>query len=288
MFGHAGAWGYVTGGIGVVSFLLCDIARDAGAVVATGVPVGRILPGRGVELEGGELIRSPVVISNADPRTSLQLLDDGSDAGWQERVESIPMEGCTVKANILMSQLPDFSARPGVLEPHHHGQVNTPLTGAGWRSAFLDASAGNLPKELWTELYFQTAGDATIAPEGKHVVSVFAQYVPYQFNQGTWDDMRDEVRGLILSTLAKFCTNIPDAVVEMQIQGPPDIERKVGLHGGHIFQGECLPACMWDRRLTCRTPMDGFYLCGAGTHPGGSVIAVNGRNAAMAVLEDFA
>ena len=284
MSGNAGAWGYVTGGIGVVSFLLCDIAREAGAMVAAGVPVARILPGRGVELEGGEFIRAPAVISNADPQTSLRLLDAEVDAGWKEQVESIPMEGCTVKANLLMSELPDFRARPGVRQPHHYGQVNTPLSKAAWRTAFDDASDGNLPKELWTELYFQTAADDTIAPKGKHVVSVFAQYVPYAFRNASWDEMRADVRRLILSTLARFCSNVPGAVIDMQVQGPPDIEQKVGLHGGHIFQGECLPAYMWDRRLTCRTPMNGFYLCGAGTHPGGSVIGVNGRNAAMAVI----
>lgn len=288
MFGSDGAWGYVTGGIGVVSFLLCDVAREAGAVVATGVPVSRIIPGQGVELEGGEFIRTPVVISNADPRTSLRLLGSEADAGWKDQVEAIPMEGCTVKANLLMSELPDFRARRGVLQPHHHGQVNTPLTRAAWRKGFDEASTGNLPDNLWTELYFQTAGDDSIAPKGKHVVSVFAQYVPYAFNQGSWDEMRGKVRDLILTTLGKFCCNVPGAVLDAQIHGPPDIERKVGLYGGHIFQGECLPAGMWDRRLTCRTPMNGFYLCGAGTHPGGSVIGVNGRNAARAVMQDGA
>jgi phytoene dehydrogenase-like protein len=117
-------------------------------------------------------------------------------------------------------------------------------------------------------------------------MSVFAQYVPYKFAEGTWDDHRAKAGALALASIGRFCSNIPEAVVDAQVLGPPDIEAKVGLTGGHIFQGEILPQYMWSNRLSARTPMDGLYLCGACTHPGGSVIAMNGRNAAMAVLKD--
>jgi phytoene dehydrogenase-like protein len=118
-------------------------------------------------------------------------------------------------------------------------------------------------------------------------MSVFSQYVPYRFSDGgSWDDHRESAKERALGALARFCSNIPDAVIESEVLGPPDIEKKVGLTGGHIFQGECLPAYMWANRLHPRTPMPGVYLCGACTHPGGSVIAINGRNAAMAVLRD--
>jgi phytoene dehydrogenase-like protein len=119
-------------------------------------------------------------------------------------------------------------------------------------------------------------------------MSVFAQYVPYKFERGTWEERRGEVRQLALNSLARFCSNIEGAVIDTQVLGPPDIERKVGLTGGHIFQGECLPAYMWSKRLAARTPMPGVYLCGACTHPGGSVIGINGRNAAMTILRDTA
>lgn len=282
--GEPGMWGYVVGGIGMVSFLLCDAARDLGAVVATGVPVARIVPGEGVELEGGDRIRAPVVVSNADPRTTLRLLGDGADSGWKSWVESVPIEGCTVKMNVALRELPDFLARPGTREVHHFGQINTPLTKAEWRENHAIARAGGLPPRLWTELYFQTAHDPSVAPDGVHTMSVFAQSVPYAFAEGTWDDRRAEVGALAMASIGRFCSNIPDAVLEAQILGPPDIERNVGLTGGHIFQGEILPDYLWDRRLTPRTPMPGVFLCGACTHPGGSVIAVNGRNAAMEVL----
>jgi phytoene dehydrogenase-like protein len=282
--GMPAAWGYVRGGIGMVSFLLCDAAREAGALVAAGVPVAGMIPGEGVVLESGERMRARCVVSNADPRVTLRLLGVNANSSWRTQVESIPIEGCTVKANVLLRELPSFRARPGTCEPHHFGQLNTPLTKQEWKDGYAAARSGNLPGRLWTELYFQSTQDRSIATEGLHTMSVFAQYVPYRFAEGDWDSRRGEVRELIFRSLARFCDNVPDCIVDMEIMGPPDIERKVGLTGGHIFQGECLPKYMWSRRLHYRTPMEGVYLCGACTHPGGSVIAVNGRNAAMALL----
>jgi phytoene dehydrogenase-like protein len=284
--GLPGTWGYVQGGMGMVSFMLCDAAREAGATVAAGVPVARILPGEGVELESGDRISAPVVVANADPRVTLRLLGPAADSGWRARVEEVPIEGCTVKLNMLLRELPNFSARPGTMEPHHKAQINTPLTKAEWQAGYEAARRGELPERLWTELYFQTVHDANVAPAGLHTMSVFSQYVPYRFAEGTWDSRRDEVRQLGVAAIGRFASNFPDAVIDVEVLGPPDIEQKVGLTGGHIFQGECLPDYMWFNRLDYRTPMDGVYLCGACTHPGGSVIAINGRNAAMRVLED--
>jgi phytoene dehydrogenase-like protein len=286
MGGMPGAWGYVKGGMGMVSFYFCDAARDAGAVVATGVPVARIVAGEGVVLEGGEFIAAPIVISNADPRQTLRLLGPAADRVWRERVEQIPMEGCTVKLNVLLRELPNFTARPGTDQPHHYGQINTPLTKGEWKEGFAAARQGELPQHLWCELYFQSVHDPTVTPRGQHTMSVFAQYVPYRFARGTWDERREEVRQLALNSLACFSSNIESAVIDTQVLGPRDIERNVGLTGGHIFQGECLPPYMWSKRLSSRTPMPGVYLCGACTHPGGSVIGINGRNAAMAVISD--
>lgn len=282
--GLPGTWGYVKGGMGMVSFMLCDAARAAGAVVAAGVPVAQILPGEGVTLAGGERIAAPVVVSNADPRVTLRLLGGAADPAWRGRVEAIPITGCTVKLNVLLRELPDFRARPGPHEPHHLGQINTPLTRAEWQTAYQRARAGALPERLWTELYFQTAHDPGVAPPGTHTMSVFAQYVPHTFADGDWETRREEVGRLGIASIARYCRNLPDAVLSMHVLGPPDIEREVGLTGGHIFQGECLPPYMWADRLAYRTPMPGVFLCGACTHPGGSVIAANGRNAAMEIL----
>ena len=128
--------------------------------------------------------------------------------------------------------------------------------------------------------------DRSVVPAGVHTMSVFAQYVPTRFREGDWDSRREEVGEVVVRSIGRFCSNIPAAVTGVQVLGPPDIEREVGLTGGHIFQGEILPQYMWDRRLRARTPMQGVLLCGAGTHPGGSVICVNGRNAAMEALKE--
>ena len=285
--GMAGMWGYVRGGMGMVSFYMCDAAREAGAVVAAGVPVARIVPGEGVVLEGGERIHAAIVVSNADPRRTLTMLQDDADDAWKAQVERVPMKGCTVKLNVLLRELPNFVARPGTDAPHHYGQINAPLTHEEWKAGYAAAQRGELPEHLWCELYFQSVHDATVAPAGVQTMSVFAQYVPYTFAEGTWDGRREEVKRLAMKSLGRFCSNMESAVLEAQVLGPPDIEEKVGLTGGHIFQGECLPPYMWSKRLTARTPMRGVYLCGACTHPGGSVIGINGRNAAMTILQGW-
>ena len=286
--GLPGAWGYVKGGMGMVSFLLCDAAQDSGATIASGVPVAAILPAEGVLLASGERICAPIVISNADPVTTLHLLGKSADERWAQQVSRIPIEGCTLKMNVWLRELPNFRSRPGLLEPHHFGQLNTPLNQDEWSAGFSAARAGCLPQRLWTEIYFQSVHDRSIVPDGTHAMSMFTQYVPYRFAEGDWDTHREEAKALALSALARFCSNIPDAVIAAEALGPPDIEKRVGLKGGHIFQGECLPAYMWSNRLSPATPMPGVYLCGAATHPGGSVIAMNGRNAAMAVLANSA
>lgn len=284
--GLPGMWGYVKGGMGMVSFYLADAAMEAGAVIASGVPVSRVIPENGVQLESGEALYAPVVIANADPRVALRLLGDHADPAWRARVASVPMRGCTLKLNVWLKELPDFRARPGTLQPHHYGQINTPLSKQEWKDNYAAARAGKLPPRLWTELYFQSVHDPSVAPGGTHTMSVFSQYVPYQFLEGDWNQHREAAKQLALDAIARYCSNIPQAIIDCEALGPPDIEQKVGLTGGHIFQGECLPQYMWSNRLSCRTPMPGFYLCGAATHPGGSVIAINGRNAAMAVIAD--
>jgi phytoene dehydrogenase-like protein len=282
--GEPGGWGYVTGGMGMVSFLIHDAAVEAGAAVATKTPVARIIPGEGVELAGGERIRAPVVVSNADPVVTARLLGEAVDAAWKQRVDLVPMKSATVKLNAALRELPNFTARPGVRMPHHLATINTPLTLAEWKTSHAEAQAGRLPKRVWTEMYLQTAYDPSVAPEGQHVMSVFSQYVPHRFAEGTWDEHREAAGDVVLSSIARFTSNIPDAVIAHEVLGPPDVEQRVGLTGGQIFQGECLPQYMWQNRLEYRTPMPGVYLCGAATHPGGSVIGINGRNAAYEVL----
>ena len=248
--------------------------------------MARIVPGTGVELEGGERIEAPCVVSNADPRTTLRLLGDAADPAWRARVEAIPQVGCTVKLNVALSELPELHGPAGHADAPSPGpDQHAADQGRSGRPPTMRPGPASLPDRLWTELYFQTAHDPSVAPEGVHTHERLrpvraAHLRPRRLG----DSRREEVKDLALRSIGRFCDNMPGAVIDVQVLGPPDIEREVGLTGGHIFQGECLPPYMWDRRLEPRTPMPGVFLCGACTHPGGSVIAINGRNAAMEVL----
>jgi phytoene dehydrogenase-like protein len=282
--GHGGCWGYVDGGMGQVSFAIADVAREAGATLAAGVPVARIAPREGVVLESGELIRARTVISNADPKRVLRMLpEDALPGDYRERLESWEVRSPVVKVNAALSRLPAFTAA-GFVEPHR--AMVTVTHGLDVAQESFEAAKRGEPQVAWAELYFQTAYDPSVAPPGSHVMSVFAQYSPYELADGDWESRRDEIGEAALDLIETYAPDLRDCVTETEVLGPPDVEERIGLTGGNIFQGETLPDQMWDRRLESRTPVEGLYLCGAATHPAGSVIALNGRNAAMAVLED--
>jgi phytoene dehydrogenase-like protein len=279
-------WGYVEGGMGMVSFALADAAADAGAVLAAGVEVAEIIPGEGVRLSGGELIRAGVVVSNADPKRSLALIDAGSvPASFADRIGRWAIRSPVVKYNAAISRLPTFTAAKGGLDPFR-SMVSVTLGMAAGQDAFERCAAGHASVG-YGEVYFQTGYDPTPAPEGMHLMSVFGQYAPYQLTEGTWETQRADVERQFLELLGRFAPDVADCILYSEVLGPPDIEERVGLTGGHIFQGETMPDQMWEHRLTPRTPVPGFYFCGAATHPAGSVIALNGRNAAHAVLDDL-
>jgi phytoene dehydrogenase-like protein len=284
LLGLGPVWGYVEGGMGRVSFAIAQAAQDAGAVLAAGVPVARIIPGEGVETEGGELIRARTVISNADPKRTLAMLEaDAIPAAYMERLEAWRVRSPVVKLNAALRRLPTFPAA-GDVEPHRAMVTITPGLDAAQES--FEACKRGEPSIGFAELYFQTAYDPSVAPPGRHVMSAFCQYAPYELADGDWDSRRDEIGELILDAIAAYAPDVRECVEYTEVLGPPDIESRIGLTGGSIFQGEAMPNQMWDRRLDHRTPIEGLYLCGAATHPAGSVIALNGRNAAMAVLED--
>ena len=284
--GEAAVWGYVEGGMGRISFAIAEAARAAGAVLAAGVPVGAIVPGEGVRLEGGELIRSRAVVSNADPKRTLALVEnDAVPDDYRARIDAWQTTSPVVKINCGLSRLPQWHAAPGQAYPCNAMVSITAGLEAG--QAAFEAATRGVPTPGFAELYFQTAYDPTVAPPGKHTMSVFAQYAPYTLDHGTWDTRRDEIGRTILAAISLHAPDIEACVEFAEVLGPPDIEARIGLTGGHIFQGECLPDQMWEHRFASRTPVPGLYLCGAATHPAGSVIAMNGRNAAHAVLADI-
>jgi phytoene dehydrogenase-like protein len=221
-------------------------------------------------------------VSNADPKRTIGLCPEGVPSSFRARVDGWQCEGPVLKINCGLSRLPRFAqAAPGV-DPHR--AMVTISTGIDDTQAGFESSRRGDPAPAWCELYFHTAYDPSVAPAGRHAMSLFAQYVPYRLSSGDWDSRREEIGDAAISAVARFAPDVADCIVHRQVLGPPDIEAGIGLTGGHIFQGECLPEQMWDKRFSPRTPVSGLYLCGAATHPGGSVIGVNGRNAAMAVL----
>jgi phytoene dehydrogenase-like protein len=284
--GQGPVWGYVKGGIGMVSFALADAAREAGAVLTTGVGVGEIVPGQGVRLEDGTLIGARTVVCNADPKVALTLLAGHDDVPgeYRARLEGWKVRSPVVKFNAALSALPEWTAAPGAGWPAQATiDVTTGLDDA--QRAFEACDRGE-PAVGFGEIYMQTGYDPTPAPEGKHLLSVFGQYAPYELAEGDWDSRRDDVSRQFIDLIERFAPGFEGRLEAWEVLGPPDIEARVGLTRGNIFQGEVTPDQMWENRLTPRTPVPGLYLCGAATHPGGSVIALNGRNAAMAVLAD--
>ena len=295
--GHAGAWGWVRGGMGGVSTALARAAESAGAEIRTNAEVQRVAidaSGRsvGVELSDGSLVRARRVVSNAHPITTyLDLV--GEDRLPDEVVRDIKRyrtRSGSVKVNVALSELPSFPSWD------QEGRLHMGLSAVSPSIEYLerawdDAKYGSPSEHPYVEVVFPTAHEEGLAPPGKHVMLAFCQYGPYELRSGSWDDERERFGKRVIQTVGQFAPNLPGAVEHMEVLAPPDIEARFGLIGGNIMQGELSPDQMFSFRPIpfygdYRSPVPGLYLCGAGTHPGGGVMAVPGRNAAMVVLRD--
>jgi phytoene dehydrogenase-like protein len=282
--GRGAEWGYVVGGMGRISFAIAEAAIEAGATIAAGVPVARIIPGEGVETEAGDRFRAQVVLSNADPKRALEMLEPESvPPAYRERLEGWKMRSPVVKLNAGLKRLPTFTAA-GEIDATRAMIAISPGLDA-MQDAFEACKRGQ-PAIGFCELYFQSPHDPSVAPPDRHTLSAFCQYAPYELAEGDWDGRREEIGTMVLDQIAVHAPDIHECVEFVDVLGPADIESRLGMTSGNIFHGEAMPDQMWDRRLEWRTPIEGFYMCGASTHPGGSVIALNGRGAAMAALED--
>jgi len=293
--GTQGAWGYVRGGMGAISRALALCGRIAGATFATGATVARILvrDGRahGVALADGTEHYADVVLSNADPIATFREMLAPADvpADLARRVAEWRIEGCSLKLNLALGELPDFSARPGAAEPraHHRATIHVAPTIDYLQAAHDDARSAGASAAPMLECFMQTPTDPSIAPPGKHLLSIFAQYYPYHRSDGPWDSAkRADARDTIVATLARYAPNLPSAIEAEQLLAAPDLEQRFGLHGGHIFHGELLPGQILGERFSTRTPIAGLYLCGSGASPGGCVSGIPGLRAARAVAVD--
>ena len=289
--GADGTWAYVAGGMGSVTRALAGAAAELGAEIRTGSEVEAITVagGRavGVRLSGGQEIRAPVVVSNAEPtRTFLGLLEPGTlPADFEQRVRGWRLDGPVIKVNLALDALPDFLARPGP-GPQHRATLEISPSVGYLERAWEQAAAGAFPEALFMEAFLQTTIEPDLAPSGCHVASVFAQYAPA--GSGAPERDRDQAREAVLATLAGYCPDLPGAVVGSQVLVAADLEARFGLTGGDIFHGSMLPEQSFGARFAYRSPVPGLYLCGSGARPGGCVMGAAGRNAARAVLADAA
>jgi phytoene dehydrogenase-like protein len=288
------AWGFAKGGNGSVSAAIAAAARGFGAEIRTSAPVSQVLVegGRatGVVLEGGEEIRAGTVISSADPRrTFLGLVGEKHlPAAFAESIRRFKFRGASAKVNLALGELPNFTCLPG-RGPHLRGAVSISPSVAYLERAYDEAKYGEFSRRPYMDIVIPSMLDPAMAPPGKHVMSIFVQYAPYHLNGG-WTDARREALGdTVIDTLAEYAPNIKSAILHRQVVTPADIERVVGLTEGNIFQGELSlqqmfflrPSPAWSRY---RTPVEGLWQCGSGTHPGGGVMGASGRNAAFALL----
>ncbi len=284
-------WSFVAGGAGQLSEILAEAARQAGATIRTSADVQHIVTkdGRavGVQLATGETIGAHIVLSNADPkRTFLQLVDPSeTPVGYLESIRKYQCDGVVSRVNLALDGLPD--TKDG-LTPH----VRVAPSLEYIERAYDDAKYGTESKEPVLDAVVPSLIDPSLAPSGKHVMSVLVQYTPYRLKKGTWETRRDHLGDLVVDMLDSRFPGIRKRVLARDVLTPADLEDRLGLTGGHIYHGEMTinqqyvlrPVPSWGRY---RTPIDGLYLCGSGTHPGGGISGAPGRNAARQVLADL-
>lgn len=297
--GLQGAWGFVRGGMGSVASALAAACGEASVDIETSSPVAEIdvSNGRasGVRLEDGRRFFADVVLSSADPQhTFLQLVGpDHLPADYADGIRAIRSKGSVVKVLLGLAELPSFTAMPGTsVGPQHTGGIVINPSVAYLDAAWRDCKAGLASRRPFMDCYIQTATEDGLAPPGKHTMSMFVQYAPYELANGTWDERREEIGANIVDAFAEYAPNLPAAIEHMQVLGPREIESTIGITGGNIFHGEILPDQMFGGRPVAgypsyATPVDGLYLCGSGSWPGGAVFGAPGRNCAQQVIADL-
>lgn len=310
ILGQRGAWGYVRGGMGHITQALAQYVTSRGGEVRVEAPVARILTdaeGRqalGVELTNGERIHAPVVLSNADPyQTFARLLSEVSErrgqaegkeheAAWKLLTRQ---GGASTKINLAVSELPEFTCLKGDTRrpkgAEYLGTVHFCTDLDYLERAWQEAAQGKPSTEPMVEMYVQTATDSSLAPPGKHILSLFVQYFPYNLAPGLdLDTEREQFADRVVEIIARYAPNVPGSILHRQVLTPRDLEARFGLTGGHIFHGDLMPPNLWGQRSApdargAATGIAGLYLCGSGAHPGGCISGLPGYNAARAVLQ---
>ena len=291
-------WGFVRGGIGKLTEAMADSAREAGAEIRTDAPVERILVdgGRaaGVALADGTELRAARVLSNADPKTTfLRLVDEALlPPRFAAAIRAYRCEGTSVKINLAVDRLPTAAAVDGDrVQPYHRGimEVNPTVAEMDWAQA--QARAGRPADDPHIELCIPTVHDPSLAPPGKHVVTIDVNSQPYSLAKGDWAAIRDQLADRAVAKLEGYFPGLTASITDRQVLAPTDLESRLGIWGGHALHGEMSFDQLFNLRpvrgwADYRTPVRDLWLCGAGTHPGGGVTGANGRNCAREVLRE--
>ena len=298
--GKKGAWGHAIGGMGAITQAMAKAAAARGVEIRLASPVREVLVegGRavGVVTEKGEAIRARSVVSNLNPKLLYGSLIDSSvlPQDFRERIARWRCGSGTFRMNVALSELPDFKALPGRTAADHHtaGIIMAPSLGY-MDQAYLDAKAGGWSKRPIVEMLIPSTLDDSLAPHGQHVASLFCQHVaPILPNDASWDAHREEVADVMIDLVDTHAPNFKAAVLGRQIMSPLDLERTFGLIGGDIFHGALSLDQLFSARpmlghADYRGPLQGLYMCGSGTHPGGGVTGAPGHNAAREIIADF-
>jgi phytoene dehydrogenase-like protein len=298
--GRPGVWGHAMGGMGAITQAMARAAEARGAAIRTDAAVASVLvdDGRaaGVELRSGERIPARVVAANVPPKLLFRdLVPEGAvDVDLRRRFVGIKSGSGAFRMNVALSELPDFACRPGRAVQDHHGSgIVIGPTLDYLERAYLDARVHGWSRQPVVEMLIPSVLDATLAPAGRHVASLFVQYVAPQLPGGrSWDDAKEEFADLAIDAVTSHAPNFRASVIGRQLLSPLDLERRFGLVDGDIFHGQLTLDQLYSARpvlghAAYRMPVPGLYLCGAGAHPGGGVTGLPGRNAAVEIFRDL-
>ncbi len=286
------------GGPGAVTRAMADAAREAGSEIRTGAEVRQILARDGVVsgvlLADGTEIRAKVVVSGADPkRTFLRLIDPIElEPGFLTRIRNYRMPGTVAKVNVALRALPAFRGINGDPAAALRGRIHV-APGIDYLERAFDASKyGEMSESPYLDVAFPSIADPSMAPAGRHVMSVHVQYVPFARRAGSWHGQEDAIADVVMRTLDVYAPGIADLVEHRQVITPLALEETYGLTGGHIHHGELALDQLFTMRPTLAwadyaTPLEGLYLCGSGTHPGNGLTGASGLNAAREILKRF-
>jgi phytoene dehydrogenase-like protein len=297
--GKFGAWGHVPGGMGSITQAMASACVDAGVEISLEAPVAKLLvDGRrvaGLRLESGEEIVARTVAANVGPALLYRKLVDAADlpADFNRRIRNYKAGSGTFRMNVALSELPDFTVLPGKQQAEHHTAGIVIAPGMDYMdAAFRDAQVHGWSRAPIVEMLIPTTVDPSLAPPGLHVASLFCQqFAPELPNGRSWDEEREQAADHIIDTVTMYAPNFRASIIARQIHSPLDLERKFGLVGGDIFHGAMGLDQLWAARPVLghgdyRGPIEGLYMCGSGTHPGGGVTGAPGHNAAHEILRD--